>query len=105
MLASLLPLGFFLAMQNILHERCMAGRRTMPAAKRIQKRVPVFEEEGRQYICRLSDRYPCGVVCVAAAGTVIEQHGGKRTVAGGFPEICLQSEFPAGKLNHLRSHR
>src|SRR5438034_2837653 len=63
-LTGFLSFRFLLATQDILHEWCLAGGRTMTSPKRIEKRVAVLDEKWSQNAGCLRDRHPCGVVSI-----------------------------------------
>src|SRR5215467_11625248 len=105
MLTSRFSLQLLFATQHILHKWCLASGWTMPAAKGIQKRIPMLNEKWSQYGGRLSNRHTGGVVSIGAAGPMIEQNSRKRASAGRFPQIPVQAKLSTRKLDDLRRHR
>lgn len=101
--ASFFAVGGTFAIEKVANERCLVSGETFSAAEEIEKDVTVIGENGADAPGTFGDGEITSVLLWTAAAAVVEEYGGKRARASGFPEVGFEVEIAAGDFDGFGS--
>src|SRR5438067_7547206 len=95
MLASFFSFRCFFALQDVLHERALVGRKALSASEQVEKRVAMFQKQLGKLLGGFRNREPSCMIRVGATRAVTKQNRRERSRPIWLPKESFETQLPS----------